>query len=201
MIEREDWLKCLEEIESRFKTETGIPTDLSVFPITELYTQPESKYRTLHGEVFTPLQLVDSMVLKSDPKPNQFNLDLCAGHGQFSVRILRYLFNRQPFDIAYYLKTFHYFNEINPENVKLLLKIFGKEINILYGDATKLNLIPDDETGKWAPGIWKLVDGKVWKIIHKHQPAQTISNIKEEKVEQLEIPQASGNRIRTAPLF
>jgi len=158
-------LKILEEIESRFKTETGIPTDLSVFPITELYNQKRSEYHKVNGEVFTPLQLVDLMVLKSDPKPDQFNLDLCAGHGQFTVRMLRYMFNKSPFDIAYYLKNFHWFNELNPENVKLLLKIFGKKINILYGDATKLNLIPDDETGKWAPGIWKLVDGKVWKII------------------------------------
>lgn len=194
----------LEQIEQQFKQETGIPTDMSVFPIVELHTQLESKYRTSHGEVFTPLCLVDRMVKQCDPKPDQYNMDLCAGQGQFTIRILRYMYNKEPFDIELYLQKFHWFNEINIENVKTLIRIFGKNINVAVGDATKLDLIPDGPDGKWESGIWKF-DGKCWKRYgpEKKEPETQICPVKTADVGSVIIraPSRVTAGTRTAPLF
>lgn len=147
----------IENIESKFKEITGIQqeVDLSVWPLVQhvgFNIRTEEKQKM--GEVFTPLQLVDRMIEISKPLPNQFNLDLCAGHGQFTVRILRYLTNNFPdFNLQEYLSTYHWFNELNPESVVFLQEIFGHNINIAAGPAEALKSYPQENT-IWKPGIY-----------------------------------------------
>ena len=142
-------------IEHRFSQLTDICLDLSVFPITESSNQPHRDFKESHGEVFTPIHLVDKMIIQAKPEPDEFCLDLCAGQGQFTVRMLRYFINGFPdFDFSYYLKNFHWLNEINPVNVKALYEIFGTDINLAAGDACQLHLYPTDDNGIWEKGTW-----------------------------------------------
>lgn len=154
----------LQELEAHFKHAAGIPpdTDLSLFPLTDhVGFNVRETEKNQNGEVFTPLQIVDRMILKAAPKPNQFNLDLCAGWGQFTIRILRYLTNTYPdFNISDYLTNWHWFNEINPESVKLLQEVFGPAINIAAGPAEYLNQYPSDANGVWLKGVY------YWDIKH-----------------------------------
>lgn len=143
----------IKEIESRFTEVTGISpdTNLSVYPLTEhVGFKIRIQEKKDNGEVFTPLELVDRMLEISKPEPNKFNMDLCAGRGQFTIRILRKFQNQSPdFDIDYYLKNFHWFNELNIDSVKKLFYIFGKDINILIGDARKIKEIKNQVYGIW----------------------------------------------------
>jgi hypothetical protein len=148
----------INQIEEKFKNITGVPQDvkISYWPITEhigFNIRTEEKQKM--GEVFTPLQLVDKMISKAQPHPRQFNLDLCAGHGQFTVRILRYFVNQFPnFNIQEYLSQYHWFNELNPESVFFLQEIFGENINIAAGPAEALKNYPKDTDEIWERGIY-----------------------------------------------
>lgn len=149
-------------LESKFKEISGISCDMSIFPHVEIYRQVRRDEFKDKGEVFTPTSLIDKMILLSKPFPNQFNLDLCSGQGQFTIRILRYFINNfSDFNLETYLKEQHWFNEINPINVKAIFEIFGTDINIAVGDACKLSSMPTDKTGNWIKGIWYL-NGKTW---------------------------------------
>ena len=152
-------------IESRFKEITGLDStiDLSIFPITEHipFTTRNSNKKT-HGEVFTPVEIVDKMLLISNPDPNKFNMDLCAGRGQFTIRMLRKFINEnKKFDIEYYLKNLHWFNELNQTSVDELIYIFGDKINCANGPAQELQSYPIDENKNWVKGIIKW-NGKNW---------------------------------------
>ena len=145
----------LTDIESRFLEVTGLQQDLSSFPITELVQFPIRKdLSKSHGEVFTPPSLVDKMILTSLPQPDKFNMDLCAGRGQFTVRILRYFITHNPsFDIKNYLTQYHQFNEFNIDSCHELVYIFGKEINLAIGPAQELQNNYPETSGIWNKGI------------------------------------------------
>jgi len=148
----------IQEIEKRFKELTLLPqgTDLTQYPLTEhIGFEIRMTEKKVNGEVFTPLELVDKMIEISKPKHTKFNMDLCAGHGQFTVRILRKFANEFPaFDIPSYLKNYHWFNEYNIDSSLKLIYIFGESINLCIGPAQELKRMPCDENGNWIKGIF-----------------------------------------------
>jgi len=157
-------------IEKRFKEITLIPqgTDITSYPLTEHigFEIRETEKKT-NGEVFTPLELVDKMIEISKPKHTKFNMDLCAGHGQFTIRILRKFANEHPaFDIPSYLRYKHWFNEFNVDSAIKLIYIFGEDINLCVGPAQELKQMPCDENGIWLKGIFYW-DASVKKWITK----------------------------------
>ena len=154
----------ISQIESRFLEVTGLPQDISLYPLTELVHFPIRKdLSKSHGEVFTPLSLVDRMLETSQPSPSGPNLDLCAGRGQFTVRLLRRFVHLDPlFDPLAYLRDRHWFNELNPDSALELLYIFGPEINLALGPAQALSLYPH-EGSLWKKGLWRFCDSRnVW---------------------------------------
>ena len=133
----------LEDIESKFKKLNNIEIDLKDFPLEEYtiirYSNNKLKKKQ-YGEVFTPLYLVDRMIQQAAPIPETRTLDLCAGLGQFTIRLMRYYQNNFPiFNIEEFLRK-HYFNEIQLESCNKLKEIFGSKINLLNGDCKKINL-------------------------------------------------------------
>jgi hypothetical protein len=148
----------LTKIEANFKSIAGVNEDLTIFPIlTSLPITQRHTEKKLFGEVFTPPHLIDRMIEISKPLPTQQNCDLCAGRGNFTVRMLRYFTNSFPdFNLPHYLKHNHYFNEFNPENAKDIIAIFGTEINLFLGPAQELKHLPDNTKGFWQH------NGKTW---------------------------------------
>ena len=150
----------LEDIEARFKEVAGIEGDLTVFPLpkgTSLQTTTDKEKSNTFGEVFTPLWLVDEMILKLDSDPiaageklfkAKAPLDLCAGYGQFTVRMLRCIANARgdKFKPSGWLKK-HSFSELQCESVYKLLYIFGTNTNIYIGEAQNLNKLNEDAKG------------------------------------------------------
>ena len=136
-------MRNIETLEKKFKKYTGISPDLNmtIFPI--LQHTPFAiniKNKKQMGQVFTPLQIVDHMIEISQPRPDQHNMDLCAGRGQFTIRMLRYFTNRFPeFNMEEYLINRHWFNEFNPDNAQDIINIFGNNINLCIGPAQKLD--------------------------------------------------------------
>jgi hypothetical protein len=50
--------------------------------------------------------------------------------------MLRYLTNTyKDFDLSYYMKHYHWFNEYNIDNAMDIANIFGNSINLLVGPA------------------------------------------------------------------
>ena len=175
----------ISSIEFRFKEITGLQQDLSSFPITELVQFPIRKELSKsHGEIFTPIQLVDKMILASNPKPDQFNMDLCAGRGQFSVRFLRYFMtNFENFDIMNYLSQYHWFNEFNLESCYELIYIFGENINLAIGPAQELQTGYPETNGVWNRGIHRWHESsKKWVKVDK---SLTSKEFKTRKVSEL----------------
>lgn len=149
----------IQDIESRFLEVTGLPrkTDLTPYPLTEhIGFDIRNAHKKESGEVFTPLELVDRMLEISNPDPTKFNMDLCAGRGQFTIRILRRFVNQNPdFNIRYYLTNLHWFNELNVQSCIELIYIFGETINLAIGPAQELKNYPSDfETNIWNKGIY-----------------------------------------------
>ena len=102
------------------------------------------------GEVFTPLWLVDEMLDQTEVNPETSTLDLCAGYGQFSIRLLRKLSKEnKKFDCDAFLKEKHSFCELQLSSCYKLLNTFSTHINLFIGDATKLPRLPT-----FAKGIW-----------------------------------------------
>jgi hypothetical protein len=153
----------IQEIENRFKEITGLEQDMTVYPITELVQFPIRKdLSKSHGEVFTPLTTVDHMIDLAKPEPDKYNMDLCAGRGQFTIRILRkFVQDNSDFDIDEYLQNRHWFNEFNPETCKELLYIFGDKINLAIGPAEQLKTGYPETDGIWHKGIY-MYDNKKW---------------------------------------
>ena len=120
-----------------------------------------------HGEVFTPVWLVDKMLEKTADSfdwkdSDKATEDLCSGYGQFSIRMLRkkYTVLGERFYLKKFLEETHLFVEIQPDSCYRLLYAFGTGIRLLMGDAAKKGLLPDKaETGVW---VWSDVCG-TWK--------------------------------------
>ena len=144
----------ITNIEKRFLEIAGYTCDLSNFP---LYIEdcPQVKNdkdkSDLHGEVFTPLWFVDKKMILESPdnlKDAKNTLDLCAGYGQFTVRMLRFLINNiENFDEKIWLKEIHSINEYQLSSACKLLYIFGTDINLFIGDAQQLPKLKDTDYG------------------------------------------------------
>lgn len=183
MANFETTTKYVRGIESRYKKISNLNADMSVFPIkANQITQVKTDIAKSKefGEVFTPLWLVDMMISQTKIKSQEIKtLDLCAGYGQFSIRLMRYFYNKfdKNFDLKVFLKN-HYFSELQLISCYKLLWIFGKQINLFIGDATKLHLLPEDAEGIWCyldqVGKWVCLNKTIQKIFMP-KPKQTIS--------------------------
>ena len=144
-----------EEFEERFKHFTGLDQTLTNFPITELVQfNVDSVLRKTLGEVFTPLKIVDQMIQMAEPHSHEFNLDLCAGRGQFTIRMLRYFqLQDTAFQPVEYLTNYHWFNELNIKNALDLIRIFGENINLCVGPGQLLHTMPSAGL-TWQKGIF-----------------------------------------------
>ena len=149
----------LDDIEDRFRHVTGYKGSLSQYPLlkSEGFVTDKDKSRDF-AEVFTPPHIVDKML---DAVPNfngSKNLDLCAGHGQFTIRLLRKLSQVKGFDVGKYLKTKNFFAELQLESCYKLLWVFGTGINLAIGNALELKKLPKNWKGIWLyvekVGIW-----------------------------------------------
>lgn len=173
--------KKVAEIEKRFLKVANLTGDLSKFPIDQschLQVKTNKSKSDEHGEVFTPLWLVDQMVERiSDEEIRRQGLttmDLCAGYGQFTLRLLRkkvsLLGGR--FKVDALLEDTHAFVELQPSSCYKLLHIFGQGIRLCIGDASKLGDIPDEaEKGIWVlcekSGKWKDMTSRVQRVYNE----------------------------------
>ena len=166
----EDLSLRITDIERRFKEATGIEADLSVNRIlrhdNENVQQKTSKEeRDKYGFVTTPLWLVDDMIygLAKDfdenglpdfhvlVKPRPTFLDLCSGCGQFTIRLIRIIYNKlyegKHFSLSDFLKDQMYFSELNPISIAKLIYIFHKNINVFIGDSCFINKAKEGSRG------------------------------------------------------
>lgn len=169
----------INQIETRFKEVANLQNiDLTKslikkadYSIQRVKTRKEKSKE--FGEVFTPLFLVDSMIYMKFKEMNSETktCDLCAGYGQFTIRLMRILYNKFKMDIEEWLKIVHTFTELQMESCAKLVYIFGPDINLYAGDSLKLNysdenesgiLFFDEEKNKWYNN--ELVD----ELIHKN---------------------------------
>lgn len=161
----------VEDIEKRFIEVSGINYDLTKFPLTSDDVKHNIEIDKCKckqfGEVFTPLWLVDQMILKSTvEKLYRVNstLDLCAGYGQFTVRMIRGLYNYDKnFDVGYWLKHNHTLIEMQLSSAYKLLYIFGVDINLLIGDALQIEKVEKWEGVSIYKDIWKEIP-KEWLV-------------------------------------
>lgn len=139
--------------EKRFLEITGLTEDLSQYPIKEHAQQKTSNDKSKEfGQVFTPLSLVDRMLEKCEDWDDNSKtiLDLCAGCGQFGIRILRKKLTINPnINIEEFIKEKLFFSEIQISSCIRLLYIFGPDINLFCGDSRKLDKLPDNMHGVW----------------------------------------------------
>ncbi|MDD5650008.1 MAG: hypothetical protein PHF86_06280 [Candidatus Nanoarchaeia archaeon] len=187
----------LEQIEQRFLEVSGLKLDLSQYPLSksneqQVITNKEKSDK--HGEVFTPLWLVDEMLERYDEWENQDKTteDLCAGYGQFSVRMLRkkYSVLGERFEIDRFLSETHLFSEIQPGSCFRLLYIFGTGIRLLMGDVMQRGCLPDEaEIGIWVfveddwkekdkilvPGAWQDKTNKIKQLFKQNNKNKNIS--------------------------
>ena len=146
-------LQCIEQ---RFKDVANLDGDFSLMPMPKEYhlqvTTNKEKSDSF-GEVFTPIWLVDSMLERvSDYEwrnSNKITLDLCAGYGQFTVRMLRKKFSLMgnKFDILKFLFNTHYFSELQLSSCYKLLHIYSPNINLFIGDSKELKSLPENCSG------------------------------------------------------
>jgi len=175
----------IKEIEKKFLEISGLSCDLTKFPLDESDIKGVTKIDKLkietYGEVFTPLWLVDKMILKAGVEKlhnAKSTLDLCAGWGQFTIRMIRALANYdKDFDVLEWLKTNHTFIELQLESAYKLLYIFGTEINLLIGDALKIK-----EVRNWN-GIY--IYKNYWKEIPSIWLQKNISCNEKEFIERI----------------
>ena len=146
-------LQCIEQ---RFKDVANLDGDFSLMPMPKEYhlqvTTNKEKSDSF-GEVFTPIWLVDSMLERVSDydwrNQNKITLDLCAGYGQFTVRMLRKKFSLMgnKFDILKFLFDKHYFSELQLSSCYKLLHIYSCNINLFIGDSKELKSLPEDCSG------------------------------------------------------
>lgn len=146
----------ITEIEKRFKEVTQLADiNLSKYPIKkddyDNQQQKTSKEAAKErGYITTPIFLVDAMIaLKyKELTPELQTCDLCAGEaGQFTVRLMRMLYNKFHMDVKEWLKNNHTLIELNLSACAKLVYIYGPNINLYCGDALKINLVGEEDTG------------------------------------------------------
>ena len=160
--------KSIEDIERRFLEVSNLEVDLSVFPIHKKIssqTKTNKQKSKDHGEVFSPLWLVDEILMRTSDydwmNQDRTTLDLCAGYGQFTIRMIRkkYSLLGESFDLEKFLKETHSFNELLDSSCEKLRYIFGKGINLFQGDSRMLKYLKEDSRGSWtyceADKVWK----------------------------------------------
>lgn len=154
----------IHAIEERFKVLCSIGGDLTRYPLSieddvEFDTDKDKSWE--FAEVFTPLYMVDRMIEQVPMMTmSTSNMDLCSGLGQFSIRILRKLYQKHKgrFNVESYLKSCHYFSELQISSCFKLLWVFSTDINLFIGNSLKLGLLPPN-----AKGIWYLYEkADVW---------------------------------------
>lgn len=159
----------LEEMEKRFCEITNLDVTLSTFPFYKS-THKEQKQETIeefnkkYGFVPTPIFLVDAMICMEQKKisPSSITCDFCAGCGQYTIRLLRYLrfvYKNKFMDVDGFLRNNHYMTELQLSNCACLVYIFGPNINLYVGDS--MNLKYSDEEDKGILFFNK--DKKIWE--------------------------------------
>lgn len=98
---------------------------------------------------FTPLYLVDLMIELKFPilTSTSTTCDLCAGYGQFTIRLMRKLYNRLHINVEEWLEKYHTFTELQFESCAKLVYIFGSKINLYAGDSRNLKYARTNESG------------------------------------------------------
>ncbi len=143
-------------MERRFKDVSDLDVNLSTFPITKdtaSQVKTDKQKSKAHGEVFTPLWLVDEMIGRvSDydwKNQNRTTMDMCAGYGQFTIRMMRKKFTvlGSNFKLKKFIKHTHNFNEIQLSSCYKLMYIFGRTINLFIGDSRKLTELDENDNG------------------------------------------------------
>ena len=154
----------IETIESRFKEVTDLThLDLSTphFERGDNQQQKTTKQQFKDfGWVCTPLWLVDEML---EPEISNLSLtsttcDACAGCGQFSIRLMRKLYDKfikmgvveekvNAWVTKVWLPKLHYFTEFQFSNVAKLIYIFGPSINVYIGDSLNMKYSGENESG------------------------------------------------------
>ena len=156
----------IDQIEKRFKEITELhDIDLTKslikkvdYKVQQVKTRKEKSKN--FGEVFTPLFLVDIMILMKfkEMTPETKTCDLCSGYGQFTIRMMRMLYNKFHMNVEEWLKNIHTLTELQMESCAKLVYIFGPDINLYAGDSLKLEhsdendkgiLFFNEETKKW----------------------------------------------------
>lgn len=163
-MSEENSIRTIDEIESRFKEVTGLThLDLSVphFQRGDNQQQPTTKeeYKKF-GFVTTPLWLVDEMLEPQIPNLTltSTTCDACSGCGQFSIRLMRKMYNKiremgASEDKAniwiqkVWLSKLHYFTEFQFSNVAKLIYIFGPQINVYAGDSLNMKYAKVEDHG------------------------------------------------------
>jgi hypothetical protein len=156
----------IKDIEQRFKEVTELlDMDLSKYPIkkTDYKNQQQKTSKESakeRGYITTPIFLVDTMIAMKykELTPTLQSCDLCAGEaGQFTIRLMRMLYNKFKMDVNDWLENYHTLVELAPLSCAKLVYIYGPNINLYCGDATKLSLTNEDDKGIL------FFDGKEWK--------------------------------------
>ena len=154
----------IADIEKRFKEVTGLTNaDLTLRNIprgTGLQQKTSKIEYKLYGYVTTPLWLVDEMIEPQMPNLTltSTTCDACSGCGQFSIRLMRKLYDKfvgqgisdkkvSTWVTKYWLTKLHYFTEFQFSNVAKLIYIFGPNINVYIGDSLNLKYSTEDDSG------------------------------------------------------
>ena len=120
---------------------------------------------------------------------NTSTLDLCAGYGQFSIRLMRYMSNTYPdWNVSKFIKDNHAFSELQLSSCYKIMNIFGNKITLFIGDSIYLNKLPFNARGLWCYienyGYWVCLTKTIQGILSpngiKEKPcseAQFVSSI------------------------
>lgn len=149
--------KLLRHMEARFLEVAGLEGDLSCISQEDNMQVKVNKEKSdTHGEVFTDLWLVDKMLDRIPPVDwkclTRTTHDLCAGYGQFTIRMLRRRFHHlgEKLNIQEILSEYHLFSELQLSSCFRLLYVFGTSIRLLIGDVTRMGELPN----RAEHGIW-----------------------------------------------
>lgn len=73
--------------------------------------------------------------------------DLCAGYGQFTIRLLRMLNNIKHIDPINFLYNNHTLTELQLPSCAKLIYIFGPNINLYVGDSLNMKFSDENDKG------------------------------------------------------
>jgi hypothetical protein len=157
-------MAAIESIETRFKEVTGLThLDLSIPHFQKGDNQQQKTTKSdfkNFGWVCTPLWLVDEMLEPQIPNLTLTSktCDACSGCGQFSIRLMRKMYNKiremgasedkaNAWIQKVWLSKLHYFTEFQFSNVAKLIYIFGPQINVYAGDSLNMKYAKDADKG------------------------------------------------------